>query len=107
MTLTLWGLKTCDTCRKALNALPGATFRDVRAEPLREAEIAELLGEFGEALVNRASTTWRGLSEAERALPPVELLARYPTLMKRPVIQAGEAWHLGWGPAVRAALGVA
>ena len=107
MTLTLWGLKTCDTCRKALKALPEAAFRDVRAEPLTGAEIAVLLAEFGEALVNRASTTWRGLSEAERALPPAELLARYPALMKRPVIRAGETWHLGWGPAVRAALGVA
>ena len=107
MTLILWGLKTCDTCRKALKALPGAAFRDIREDPLTEAEIAVLLAEFGEALVNRASTTWRGLSEAERARPAAELLALHPALMKRPVIRADGAWHLGWGPAVRAALGVA
>lgn len=103
--MELWGLKTCDTCRKALAALPGATFRDVRAQPLTDAEIAALLALFGEALVNRASTTWRGLSDTDRALPPAALLAAHPALMKRPVIRAGESWHLGWTPAVRAALG--
>ena len=104
--MELWGLKTCDTCRKALAALPGATFRDIRAQPLTEAEIVALLARFGEAAINRSSTTWRGLSEAERALPPAALLATHPALMKRPVIRAGEVWHLGWTPAVRAALGV-
>ena len=48
--MELWGLKTCDTCRKALAALPGATFRDVRAQPLTGAEIAALLARFGPAL---------------------------------------------------------
>jgi arsenate reductase-like glutaredoxin family protein len=104
--IEIWGLKTCDTCRKALAALPGATFRDVRAQPLTEGEIAALLAQFGDALVNRASTTWRGLSDTDRALPPATLLAAHPTLMKRPVIRAGDAWHLGWTPAVRTALGV-
>lgn len=106
MTLTLWGLKTCDTTRKALKALPGAVFRDVRETPLTDAEIAMLLDAFGAALVNRASTTWRGLSDAERAQLPAALLAAHPTLMKRPVIRAGGQWYLGWTPAVRAALGV-
>ncbi len=107
MTLQLWGLKTCDTCRKALKSLPAAEFRDIRATPLTDAEIAVLLNEFGEKLVNRASTTWRGLSEEERAQAPAQLLAQHPALMKRPVIRAGGVWYLGWTPAVRAALGVA
>ena len=107
MTVSLWGLKTCDTCRKALKALPGAEFRDVRAEPLSAEEIALLLGQFGDKLVNRASTTWRGLSEDERARPAAELLAANPTLMKRPVIASEGTWYLGWTPATRAALGVA
>lgn len=104
--MELWGLKTCDTCRKALAALPGATFRDVRAQPLTPAEIAALLARFGPALVNRASTTWRGLDEEQRALDPAALLAAHPALMKRPVIRAGDVWHLGWTPAVREALGL-
>lgn len=107
MTLALWGLKTCDTCRKALKSLPGATFRDLRDTPLTDDEIAGLLEEFGDRLVNRASTTWRGLSEVERLQPPAALLAMHPALMKRPLIRAGGRWHLGWTPAVRAALGVA
>ena len=106
MGVTLWGLKTCDTCRKALKELPGAAFRDVRAEPLSEAEIGALLGEFGDKLVNKASTTWRGLSEAEQAQPPAVLLAAHPALMKRPVIQAEGVWYLGWTPAVRSARGL-
>lgn len=104
--IEVWGLKTCDTCRKALKSLPGAVLRDVRTQPLTEVERAELLARFGAALINRASTTWRGLDEAARALPPVTLLERHPALMKRPVIHANGAVHLGWGAEVRAALGV-
>jgi len=106
-SLQIWGLKTCDTCRKAVKALPDARFRDIRAEPLDSEEIAALLATFGDSAVNRASTTWRGLSEAERAAAPADLLAAHPALMKRPVIKAGAGWHLGWTPAVRKALGVA
>ncbi len=79
-------------------------FRDVRAEPLATGDIARFLDAFGDALINRSSTTWRGLSEDERALPPADLLARHPTLMKRPVIEAGGKLYLGWGKDVQAAL---
>ena len=85
--IEIWGLPTCDSCRKARAALPDARLRDIRAEPLSPAEIAELVATFGDRAVNRASTTWRGLSEAERALPAADLLARHPALMKRPVIR--------------------
>ena len=68
--MELYGLKTCDTCRKALKSLEGAgqsvRFVDVRAEPLGADQLAEFLGAFGEALVNTRSTTWRGLSEDRR-----------------------------------------
>lgn len=105
--MEILGLKTCDTCRKARKALPDAAFRDVREAPLSADEIAEALVAFGDKLVNRASTTWRGLSEEERAQSPEKLLAEHPTLMKRPLIRAdGGAVHLGWTPAVRTALGV-
>ena len=66
--MELYGIKSCDTVKKALKALDAAgrdvTFRDVRGTPLSTAEIDAFLAAFGEKLVNRSSTTWRGLSEA-------------------------------------------
>ena len=103
--LTLYGLKACDTCRKARQEIEKAgqtvTFVDVRDMPLTEAQLERFLAEFGDALLNRKSTTWRGLDEAERAKPPLALLSAHPTLMKRPVIE-GEYLTLGWDAAARA-----
>jgi arsenate reductase (glutaredoxin) len=93
---TIYGLRTCDACRRAMKAFPGATFRDIRAEPLRAEEISEFIAAFGDQLVNRASTTWRKLDPETRALPPETLLAAHPTVMKRPVIRADGALHLGF-----------
>ncbi|MCC5955394.1 MAG: arsenate reductase [Natronohydrobacter sp.] len=104
--MTIYGIKTCDTCRKATKALPDATFRDIRADPLTAEERAEFLARFGDALVNRASTTWRGLSEDERQATPDTLLTAHPSLMKRPVIRAGDVLYLGWKADVQSALGV-
>ncbi len=106
MTLTIYGIKTCDTCRKALKSLVEAEFHDVRTTPLSADERARFLAAFGDSLINRASTTWRNLSEAERADSADTLLAQYPTLMKRPVIQKGDALYLGWKADVQQALGV-
>ena len=103
--MIIHGLKTCDTCRAAVKAT-GGTLRDVRTEPLTTAELARFLDAFGDELVNRRSTTWRGLDEATRAGEAATLLAAHPALMKRPVIETPEgALHLGWTPAVRTALG--
>lgn len=108
--MELWGIKSCDTCRKALKALEGAgrdvTFRDIRAEPLDADQRSRVLAAFGEGALNTRSTTWRGLSEAERGQAPDALLEGHPTLMKRPVIVEGDRLYQGWGPDVRAALGL-
>ena len=106
--ITLYGLKTCDTCRKALKALEeaadgGVSFRDIRADPLSEAERSRFLAAFGEKLVNTRSTTWRGLSEDERAKAPDALLKAHPALMKRPVIEGPGGLTLGWDKATEAA----
>jgi arsenate reductase-like glutaredoxin family protein len=106
--MILYGIPTCDTCKKAIKALEGAghsvSFRDVRTAPLSEAEWATLLAEFGDALVNRKSTTWRSLSDYLRESEADVQLAAQPTLMKRPVIHADGAWYLGWDEGVQAAL---
>lgn len=106
IAVKLYGLKTCDTCRKALKALETAgkpaEFVDVRANPLSRDMLATLYTALGEGLVNRRSTTWRGLSDAERAGDPVDLLVAHPTLMKRPVIEDGAVLTLGWDKAAQA-----
>lgn len=106
--MIVYGIASCDTCRKARGELAAAghavTFRDIRAEPLAEGERSEFLAAFGATLVNRASATWRALDAGERAGDAAALLAAHPTLMKRPVIRAEGALHLGWGAEVRAAL---
>ena len=103
--LTLFGLKSCDTCRKARRAAENAgvslTFVDVRDTPLTPEQRSRFLDAFGDALINRKSTTWRTLSEAERELPADALLAAHPTLMKRPVID-GATLTLGWTKDVEA-----
>lgn len=109
--MKLYGLKTCDTCKKALKALEAAghdvTFVDVRADGVSQAQLADWSAAHGAALINTRSTTWRGLDEAARAradTDPVGLLAEHPALMKRPVIVTGAASHLGWSKDVQAHL---
>lgn len=100
--MKVYGIKSCDTVRKAMRALAAAgrapELVDIRATPLEGAEIQRFFATFGEALVNRRGTTWRGLGEAEREADPVRLISAHPGLMKRPVIEDGERLTLGWGP---------
>ena len=105
--MQLWGLKNCDTCRKVVKELRAAgrdiTVVDVRADGVELADLERFYQAFGEALVNRRSTTWRGLSEAERTQDPLRLLAAHPSLMKRPVIEQDAQLTLGWTTETRAA----
>jgi Spx/MgsR family transcriptional regulator len=98
--LTLYGLKACDTCRKARQMLEKAgkdvTFVDVRETALTPDQIAIFAQNLGDALINKRSTTWRELSENERNQPAEALIARFPTVMKRPVIEEKGALTLGW-----------
>lgn len=104
--MELYGLKNCDTCRKALKELPNATFVDVRADGVPAKVMTRAHEQFGAALLNTRSTTWRGLEDAARQMPPLALLAAHPALMKRPLIVAGDRMYLGWNDDVRAALGI-
>lgn len=104
--MRFFGLKTCDTCRKAGKALAAAGHQpeviDVRADGIDPTDLAQIIAVFGDGAINRASTTWRGLSEAEKASDPSALLAAHPTLMKRPVIEHDGAWTIGWKADVQA-----
>ena len=107
--MELYGIKACDTCRKALKTLDGAgrevRFVDVRETPLSREVLESFQAAFGAALMNTRSTTWRGLDEAARAGDPIELMLAHPTLMKRPVIrEADGTLHLGRGKEVQVAL---
>ncbi|WP_424973371.1 ArsC/Spx/MgsR family protein [Dinoroseobacter sp. S124A] len=102
--MRVYGIKSCDTCRKAVRALE-AELHDIRADPLGPEVIARFLDTFGDALVNTRSTTWRGLDAETRQRDPGDLLAAHPTLMKRPVIETPDGTlYLGWGEAVKARL---
>jgi arsenate reductase (glutaredoxin) len=104
--MILYGLSTCDTCKKAQKALVAAghevTFRDVRAAPLTEAEITEFITEFGSRIINTQSTTWRGLSDWMKASEADQQLREHPALMKRPVIRQGDSLTLGWDAEIAA-----
>lgn len=106
--MILYGIPTCDTCKKALKALEAAghavTFRDIRKEPLTEAEIARFVGEFGDRLINKSSTTYRSFSDFLRESEAEAQIAAQPTVMKRPLIEAEGKLFLGWDAATQAAL---
>lgn len=98
--MRVFALKSCDTCRKATKALTAAgmnfTVIDVRADGVSADDQAVIVAQFGDASINRASTTWRGLSDEEKNYDALTLLAAHPTLMKRPVIHDGDVWTIGW-----------
>jgi len=105
--MILYGIPTCDTCKRALKTLERAghevTFRDIRKDPLSDAEIAEIVGEFGAEAVNTQSTTYRSFSDFLKASEPEAQIKAQPPVMKRPVIKA-DRWYIGWDAATEAAL---
>jgi Spx/MgsR family transcriptional regulator len=93
---TLYGLDTCDTCRKARNWLQRFgiqhEFVDYRANRVAPATLKQWASALGgwDALINRQSTTWRTLPPARKAPasdPEWTLLLReHPALVKRPLV---------------------
>ena len=106
--MILYGISTCDTCKKAMKSLSMAgvdvAFRDIRAQPLTAQEIDMIVHEFGDRAINKQSTTYRSFSDFLRLSEPEAQIAAQPAVMKRPVIQDGAKWHLGWDDAVQAAV---
>ena len=114
MALDLYGLKTCDTCRKVRKELDAAKvdydFHDVRDDGVTKAQVARWAKAAGwETLLNKSSTTWRGLSEADRTgvteARAIALMTANPALMKRPIIERGDTEvYVGWSSETAAAV---
>ena len=98
----IYGLKNCDSCRKAKKALPEAELVDVREAGVPVAVLAQAYEQFGAALLNTRSTTWRGLDEEARKQAPLALIEAHPALMKRPLISVGDKLFLGWNKEIEA-----
>lgn len=113
MTRTLYGLKNCDTCKKAMKELDAAgkpaDFVDIRAEADLPSKLPRWIAAVGEKLVNRSSTSWRSLSDEDKArasgVTLEGLLLGNPTLIKRPVIETGDEVLVGWTAETKAKLG--
>ncbi len=102
---TLYGIKNCDTCRKARKAMDASgipyQFHDLREDGLSAALLEHLLERVPvvEAL-NKRSTTWRNLPDEEKqavdANKARELLLAHPTLLKRPLLDTGDTIVVGY-----------
>lgn len=111
--MKLYGIKSCDTCRKALKAFEAAakpvTYIDLRADGFSEDDLDRWLNAIGwETLLNRRSTTWRELSDTDKSdldqAKARALILQHPTLIKRPVFDDGQAIVVGFGKAQQADL---
>lgn len=104
--MILYGLPTCSDCNKARKALADAgqdvTFRDIRAEPMTEADWAPLIHEFGDTLVDKKSQAYRNLNAWMRESEAEDQLLQHPAVMARPVITDGARWTMGWDAATQA-----
>jgi arsenate reductase len=104
--LTVYGIKQCDSCRKALRWLEGQgiehRFHDFRRDGLDEGLLKGWLGSpFADKLINRRSTTWRQLTDEQRQAQgdaQLQLLLEHPTLIKRPVFVADDIVAVGFNP---------
>ncbi|PSJ45752.1 ArsC family reductase [Zobellella endophytica] len=105
MTITLYGIKNCDTVKKARKWLEQHAidyrFVDHRADGLDPVELARWLAVLGwEQLVNKRGTTYRALSDADKAsLGPDTAAARLlssPAMIKRPLLELDGQLHLGF-----------
>ncbi|MDX1581330.1 MAG: ArsC family reductase [Alphaproteobacteria bacterium] len=113
MTLKIYGIKTCDTVRKARKWLEaegiGHTFHDFREDGIEEGTLSAWASELGwEVLVNKRGTTFRKLDEAEKQVgnadQAVKLMAAYPAIIKRPVFDTGGKRLVGFTDAVKGEL---
>ena len=107
-TITLYGIPNCDTVRKARTWLAAqgveARFHDLRRDGASPEMLLGWAREVGwETLLNRKGTTWRGLPETDRQavrdmISACRLMAKFPSLVKRPVVQWPQGLTVGFDP---------
>jgi len=102
---TLYGIKNCDTVRKARKWLEANDinyqFHDVRSDGLEKSDLSRWVKSVGwEILLNRRGTTWRQLSEKDKTdvneSKAITLMLTYPAIIKRPVLVKGKIIHVGF-----------
>ena len=107
MSITIYGIKACDTMKKARAWLEAAgieyAFHDYRVDGIDEARLRGWIAQVGwEVLLNRAGTTFRKLPEAERAgvdeARAIRLMLAQPAMIKRPVLDLGARIVVGFRP---------
>jgi arsenate reductase (glutaredoxin) len=109
MKKTLYGIPNCDTVKKARTWLADNQqpfdFHDFKKQGLERATVAAWLEQLDwEVLVNRKGTTWRKLSDEQRAAvtdkaSALELMLANPSVVKRPVLDRGGKFSVGFSDA--------
>ncbi|CAH2400294.1 ArsC family reductase [Mesorhizobium ventifaucium] len=107
MTITIYGITNCDTIKKARVWLESHhvayRFHDYRVEGLEAVRLDGWAGKVGwEILLNKASTTFRELSDTDRLSldenKAKALMLANPTMIKRPVLDLGDRILVGFKP---------
>lgn len=107
----LYGIKTCDTCKKARAWLEQNgiehRFHDFRVDGLSENQLQSFFEKLGwERLLNKTSTSWRQLNAEQQAdlseAKAKSLMLATPTLIKRPVLDLETELLLGFKPDIYA-----
>ncbi len=105
--ITLYGIKNCDTVRKARQWLESRgveyRFHDFRADGLQAGLLERLEAGLGwENMLNRRGTSWRKLEESRRENldrgKALALMLDQPALIKRPVLETGTKILIGFSP---------
>jgi arsenate reductase len=106
--ITLYGIKNCDTVRKARKWLDthgvDYQYHDFREDGVDQDAVAAWIEELGwQNLLNRASPSWKALDEPVRLNMDEEKARKsvmsHPTLIKRPLLDTGQQRYTGFSPA--------
>ncbi|MES2032913.1 MAG: ArsC family reductase [Pseudomonadota bacterium] len=113
MTVTLHGIKACDTMKKAWTWLDAHgvaySFHDYKSAGIDRATLQGWVDQVGwEVLLNKAGTTFRKLSDADKADidadKAIGLMLAQPSMIKRPVLDVDGRLTVGFKPETYAAV---